>query len=213
MINEALAMWSADDLKPYQRKKILKKPESREEILMAEINKLTRKCSELEYQIEKDRRNKEREINKKVNEVKRNERSRVLNTIKVLGQIDLNKWKVIITGSRIILEYKERIIMKNILYGDDIYDYPDDNYYIDGLKLDIYNNELRDIRYSRGNHPNIKHHNICIGDLGRETLVEKIKRLPKTLETGNLNSPFDDSVEYLLEREIRTGKAKKRANW
>jgi len=105
------------------------------------------------------------------------------------------------------LKYTKRIYVKRVKAYGRIYKINEKRYYISGLKVfiapEIYNDH---VRCSRAYHPNCNAHgNVCIGDLEGKPINEVIEKLPKVLETCNLDSAYDNEATAKLREVVDFG--------
>jgi len=99
------------------------------------------------------------------------------------------------------LYYKHDILVHQCIRGDLTWQVPPElqsKFYLNGLSLTIESTPIGALA-DAAHHPNVSTSGaVCIGDLGGQPLQKVMKELPKMLETGGLNSPFNSKVNEKL---------------
>ena len=129
----------------------------------------------------------EQEIEKLKQEIERVKQEAFVEGLKVYNQIKAN-WRL----NSNYLVYKKTIIPTKIKYNGRIYSIPEDKreFYVKGLKIPIESIVTKAI-VTDSYHPNISGY-VCLGDLEGKPLLEVLEKLPRELETVNLDSAYDD---------------------
>jgi len=131
----------------------------------------------------------EQEIEKLKQEIERVKQEAFVEGLKVYNQIKAN-WRL----NSNYLVYKKTIIPTKIKYNGRIYSIPEDKreFYVKGLKVPIVS-IVTSAYANESCHPNISDSgNVCLGDLEGKPLLEVLEKLPRELETVNLDSAYDD---------------------
>lgn len=106
-------------------------------------------------------------------------------------------WKY--EGGRFV--YPRRIEMKYVKYKDKLYKAPF-GYFAEGIEIDP---EEEDIYVQKAYHPNISgEKEVCLGDLVGKDCRILFEQLPKLLETGNLDSAFDNEASWTLSKQVES---------
>jgi hypothetical protein len=94
-----------------------------------------------------------------------------------------------------------RVEMKFVKYGGKLYKAPF-GYYAERVEIDP---EDEDVYVQSANHPNISGEGeVCLGDLVGKDCKILFEQLPKLLETGNLDSAFDNEASRTLSKQVES---------
>jgi len=133
----------------------------------------------------------EQEIEKYKQEIEKIKQEAFVEGLKTYNQIKAN-WRL----NSNYLVYKKEIIPTKIKYCGQIYNIPEhlQEFYVKGLKVPIMS-IVTSASVSDSYHPNINDGEVCLGDLKGKPLLEVLQKLPRELETINLDSAFDNKPQ------------------